>query len=67
VLPAVRTSINHSTASRLRECMMLMLASGSTNNLKKTSKIAQFSTKNAKNRPKIPKTTTKKRQNQPQF
>jgi len=54
VLPAVRTRFNHSTASRLRECMMLMLALGSTNYLQKTSKIAQFSTKNDK---KLTKTT----------
>jgi hypothetical protein len=48
VLPAVRTSLYHFIASRLRDCMMLMLASGSTNYLQKVSKIPQFSTKNAK-------------------
>jgi len=37
VLPAVRTTFYHSAASRLRESMMLLLASGSTNNLQKNS------------------------------
>jgi len=56
VLPAVRTSFSHSNASRLRDCLFLMLASGSTNYLQKTSKIAQFSTKNAQNKEKPSKT-----------
>jgi hypothetical protein len=45
VLPAVRASFNHYTTSCLRDGMMLLLASGSTNNREKASKIAQFSTK----------------------
>jgi hypothetical protein len=52
VLPAVRNTFLHFAALRLRDCMMLLLASGSTNYLQKTSKIAQFSTKNGKNHPK---------------
>jgi len=63
VLPAVRTTFCHSAASRLRDCMMLMLASGSTNYLQKNIKIEQFSTKNAK---KLRK-TTQNQQNRPQF
>jgi len=54
VLPAVRTSFNHSGTSCLRDGMMLLLASGTTYNRQKNIKIEQFSTKNAQ---KLKKTT----------
>ena len=56
VLLTVRTNFNHSTASHLRDCMKLMLASSSTNcrNRKSTKDYVRIYQQNMQNKPNSP-------------